>query len=155
MTELARDADGEIFAAVWGPLLRFARVLVGPSDAPDIVSIVVLRTLERRTLASLDDPRAYLMRAVLNESRTRRRRHRKLESVIDTIVASSTVQQIDRADVDMISVLMGLPIKQRAAVYFKYWVGLNSEETGDVIGCRPATVRRYLHLARAKLESRV
>jgi DNA-directed RNA polymerase specialized sigma24 family protein len=44
--------------------------LVGPDQAPDVVSTVVLRVLKRRHLSDLENPRAYLFRSVLNEARS-------------------------------------------------------------------------------------
>lgn len=46
-----------------------------------------------------------------------------------------------------------LPQQQRAAIYLSYSCGMPSNEVGDLMGCRPATVRRYVHLARRKLEA--
>ena len=57
-------------AAIWAQhrdeLTRYATVLVGPSEADDVLSTVVLRLLRRRSLGDLSDPRAYLFRSVLN-----------------------------------------------------------------------------------------
>jgi DNA-directed RNA polymerase specialized sigma24 family protein len=69
-------------AAIWNKhreeLVRYASILVGPDDAEDLLSAVVLRVLQKRRLADLDDARPYLFRAVLNEARsTARRRFRR------------------------------------------------------------------------------
>ncbi|MGC2240541.1 MAG: sigma factor, partial [Acidimicrobiia bacterium] len=68
--------------AVWNKyreeLIRYASMLVGPADAEDLLSSVVLRVLSRRRLSDLDDPRSYLYKSVTNEARSlirwRRRR---------------------------------------------------------------------------------
>lgn len=67
--------------AVWRKhseeLVRYASILVGPSDAEDLLSAVVVRVLAAKSsLSALDDPRPYLFRAVLNESKNHRRRFR-------------------------------------------------------------------------------
>lgn len=72
--------DAEIYEKHAGDLVRYATVLVGPDQAPDVVSTVVLRVLKRRNLSDLDNPRAYLFRSVLNESRSWARK-RKSESL--------------------------------------------------------------------------
>jgi RNA polymerase sigma-70 factor (ECF subfamily) len=41
---------------------------------------------------------------------------------------------------------------QRSATYFVYWADMSVAEAAAVMGVRPGTVKRYLHLARAKLE---
>jgi DNA-directed RNA polymerase specialized sigma24 family protein len=61
-------------AAVWrkhsAELVRYATVLVGPSEAEGVLSAVVVRGLRAKgSLDALDDPRPYLFRAVLNEAR--------------------------------------------------------------------------------------
>lgn len=46
---------------------------------------------------------------------------------------------------------MALPERQRAAVFLAYYEQYTPTEIATLMGCRPATVRRYLHLARRKL----
>lgn len=132
--------------------MRFATALVGSSDAADIVSIAVVRTLRGRPLNSLGNPQAYLMKAVLNEARAlgrdRARRHRLQERLSETPVL---VNSEPADNPDLVAAVRRLPVKQRAAVYLTYWADLDSVAAAEVMGCRPATVRRYLHLARSKL----
>lgn len=47
-------------------LVRYASVLVGPHDAPDVVADAVVATLERGSLSAVADLRAYWFRAVTN-----------------------------------------------------------------------------------------
>ena len=69
------DMDDE---AIWNKhrdeLVRYASVLVGPDDAEDLLSTVVLRVLQKQKLSDLDDARPYLFRGVLNEARSLGRR---------------------------------------------------------------------------------
>lgn len=44
-----------------------------------------------------------------------------------------------------------LPTKQRAAVYLTFWCGMPSGEVGEPMGCRPATARRCIHIAKKRL----
>jgi RNA polymerase sigma-70 factor (ECF subfamily) len=48
--------------------------------------------------------------------------------------------------------VLDLPPQQRAATYLVYWAGLTVAETADLIGIRPGTAKRYLHLARRTLK---
>jgi hypothetical protein len=41
-------------------LTQFATSLVGPSEAPDVVSIVILRCITRRRWHAIENQRAYL-----------------------------------------------------------------------------------------------
>ncbi len=63
------SGDSEVYEAVAPALVRFATALVGPADAPDVVSAVVVRVLGKRSLSSIEKPQAYLMQAVMNEVR--------------------------------------------------------------------------------------
>jgi RNA polymerase sigma-70 factor (ECF subfamily) len=145
--------DAAIYLQVRASLMRFATVLAGGDDADDIVSAVVVRTLERRTLSSLDDAQSYLMKAVLNEVRAQARRQRRFLRILSILGPPRAVDgpRIDD-ETGLVGALMALPPQQRAAVYLVYWEDLDSSEAADVMGCRAATVRRYLHLARRKLE---
>lgn len=138
--------DEAIYREHKDALVRYASVLAGPSNADDIVSTVVTRIYRKhRTLSDLDDPKPYLMRSVLNEAIDRKRRGDELPL---------KDQPIERAESrpDVLGAVMDLPIQQRAAIYWTYWIGMSSDEAADQMGCRPGTVRRYLHLARKKLE---
>lgn len=60
-------SDETLYTKHKNDLIRYATVLAGSSDPEDVLSTVVLRTLERQTLADLDDARAYLFRSILND----------------------------------------------------------------------------------------
>lgn len=139
------SSDEEIYLKHRDELMRYATALVGRDGAPDVVSTVVTKTLRtRRGLADLRDPRPYLMRAVLNESlRFRDKNWREPPYLVGVDAVESRPEVLDA--------VVGLPPKQRAAVYLSYWADLPSQETAKLMGCRPATVRRYLHLAKQKL----
>lgn len=91
-------------------LMRFATTLVGPSDAPDVVSDAMESLLRRGTLAQADNPRALMHRAVLRQSQSlhrstfrRNRRERRFRSemmienpelrpdVVDAVLAALVV----------------------------------------------------------------
>lgn len=136
-------------AAVWNKhreeLIRYASMLVGPADAEDLVSSVVVRILSRRRLSDLDNPRSYLYRSVLNEARSlvRRRRRERLSPGSDVLPPD--------IEPGVLAAVVDLPERQRAAVYLTYWRDLPIAEVAELMGCRPGTVKRYLHLARSRL----
>jgi len=128
--------------------MRYATALVGPDAAEDVVSTVVTRVLARPGgLGGLREPKQYLMRSILNEVRTRHR-ERVRRSVVHADVAVATTLQSDGYVVDVIE---ALPAQQRAAAFLVFYEEYSSSEAARLMGCRPATVRRYLHLARRKL----
>lgn len=136
--------------AIWrkhsSELVRFATVLVGPSDAEDLLSAVVVRVLGAKgSLEALDDARPYLFRAVLNEAKNHRRRSRRMPLVRED-------QHPIELRPEVLDAVMTLPPQQRAAVYLTYWRDLPIDETSELLGCRPGTVKRYLFLARNRLK---
>ena len=140
--------DAEVYQKHKDELMRFAAALVGPTDAADVLSNVVTRILAAgKSLGGFDEPRTYLMRAVLNESRSVHRARKPLPVI-------GTAEATDEANLrpDVLTAVAELPVRQRAVTYLVYWAGMTSDEVGRLIGARPATVRRYLHLARQKLK---
>lgn len=139
--------DAEIWLKLKNDLARYAAVLVGPSDAEDVVSTVFLRVLDRRRLADLDDARRYLFRAVLNECKTRRGRSRTRREMVDL-----TAQPPADPQPEILEAVLSLPMGQRAATFLVYWADMSVAGAAEMMGVRPGTVKRYLHLARSKLE---
>ena len=140
-------SSSEIYVKYRDALTRLAMVLVGPSDANDVISTVITRTIASgRSLGDLDNPRAYLMRAVANESKTLLRSRGRTTELVETIANNVAVPRPE-----VLRAVMALPPQQRAATYLVYWVGMNSREAAAVLRCRPATTRRYLLLARRRL----
>lgn len=139
--------DAEIWLKCKDDLTRYAGVLVGPSDAEDVVSTVFLRVLDRRRLEDLEDARRYLFRAILNECKTRRARSRTSLGLVDLPGPPPSDPQPE-----ILEAVLSLPLGQRAATFFVYWADMSVTETAEMMGVRPGTVKRYLHLARSKLE---
>ncbi len=133
--------------------MRFASSLVGWQNAADLVSEVMVSTLQQRSLVSLDDPRAYLMRAVLNRARSAGRRLAREQRALTRLDPNPTaVEPAVDSSIDLARMVRRLPVQQRAAVYLVYWEDLAPAEAARLIGVRPGTLRRYLHDARKKLE---
>ncbi len=138
--------DADLWVKYKDDLVRYAAVLIGPADAEDVVSTVVLRVLSRRRLGDLEDAGTYLFRAVLNECRTRGRR-RRTALVITDLPAPPPPEPRP----EVFQAVLALPVAQRAATFLVYWADMSVAEAAHVMGTRPGTVKRYLHLARNKL----
>lgn len=148
--DLTRDS-GVDDAAIWRKhkeeLIRYATILVGADHSEDVLSTVVERILRRHgSLSHLDDARPYLFRAVLNESRGRIRRRRAIPWEREFIEDHIGFRP------DVAAAVGSLPERQRAAVYLTYWRDLPVSEVANLMGCRPGTVKRYLHLSRDRLK---
>lgn len=139
--------DADIWLKCKDDLVRYASVLVGPGDAEDVVSTVFLRVLDRRRLDDLEDARRYLFRAVLNECRTRGSRRSSTSGFVDLPVPPPS-----DPEPEILDAVLSLPMRQRAATFLVYWADLSVAETAEMMGARPGTVKRYLHLARGKLK---
>lgn len=137
--------DEAIYREHKDALIRYATILAGPSNAEDLVSSVVARLYSsKRTLADLEEPRPYLMKSILHAAMDGRRRKPTLPLI------DQGIEPVESRP-DVLEAVLALPVRQRAAVYLTYWVGMTSEDVASDMGCGAATVRRYLHLARNKL----
>lgn len=146
------DTDREIYESIGGDLVRLATAMVGPDDAPDVVSCVVARRLARGPLSELRDARQYLMRGVVNEAKNVHRSRSRSAAALGRMGGPDFVR--DAADgrfPDVAERVMALPDRQRVAVFLVYWMGMSTPEASRVLGCRPGTLRRYLTVARKKL----
>lgn len=142
--------DAKVYQELRFELTRLATALVGPSEAEDVVSTVVVRVLERPGgLVGLNEPRPYLVKSVINEARSRLRTRRRWLSQPHSAESDSLI--VDYRD-ELVEMVRRLPVQQRAATFLVYWEGHTASSAAELMGCRPATVRRYLHLARQKLE---
>lgn len=143
--------DREIYEEIAPALMRYATALVGSDNAHDVVSTVVVRALGRTGgLAALNSAKTYLMKAVLNEATGMKRQRARRQTYPMAMVPEIGQHDVEVGDLD--SVVMDLPPQQRAAAYLVFYLEHTPTEAAELMGTRPATVRRYLHLARRKLQ---
>ncbi|MCP3994947.1 MAG: sigma-70 family RNA polymerase sigma factor [bacterium] len=146
------STDREVYEAVAPTLVRFATALVGPVDAADVVSAVVVRVLSKRSLSSIEKPEAYLMQGVMNEVRQLHRgRTRQRAALVRVGPGSSARDTAEIARTELTDAVMALPPRQRAAAYLVYWCDYTAVEAAELMGWSDGTVRRYLHIVRNKL----
>ena len=150
-------SDTELYRAHADELTRYATVLVGPDDAPDVVTDAVLAAFGSRRWRSVEHPRAYLFRAVLNtansrhRSTSRRRRREQLSVARETAGAAASPAPGEAIDVHR--ALAALSPQQRAVVYLAYWDDLTAEQIADTLDVSPGSVRKQLARARARLRT--
>ena len=133
--------------------MRFAASLVGREAAHDLVADAVTATIARRRLSDLENPQAYLMQAVLNGARSRGRSEVRERRAFSSLDRNPSIPEPEMADPRIVATVASLPVQQRAAIFLVYWEDLSPSEAAELMGVRPATLRRYLHLAREKLRS--
>ena len=142
--------DREVYEEIAPELMRYATALVGPDHAQDIVSTVVTRALNRSGgLVGLKKPKPFLMKSVLNESISFKRQRARRQTFPMARVPDVGVPDVDVGNLD--EVVMALPMQQRAGAYLVFFLEYTPSEAAEMMGIRPGTLRRYLHLARKKL----
>jgi RNA polymerase sigma-70 factor (ECF subfamily) len=146
----AAQSDAELYASLAPELIRFATGLVGRSDAPDVLSSAVVRSLSGRAWPTVENRRAYLYRAVFNEAhrwirRSAQRRERELRAATPTRWELPAFRPDVRAAVEQLSV------RQRAVIVLTYWADLDPATVASCLGISEGSVRRHLARARARL----
>lgn len=133
-------------------LTRYATGLVGPFDAPDVVTDACLRAFEGRGWADVLDRRAYLYRTVLSVAHdhhrsTLSRRLREMKFADRDQIPDPTTA----VDLEVLDAVERLSVQQRAAVFLTYWEDLSPDVVAERMGVSTGTVKRHLARARKRL----
>jgi DNA-directed RNA polymerase specialized sigma24 family protein len=95
----AERDDGALYRAHADELTRYATVLVGPDDAPDVVVDAVLAAFRSPGWAFVDNRRAYLYRAVFTRALSMRRSDaRRVRR--EMVVATPEITVVQESSVD-------------------------------------------------------
>jgi RNA polymerase sigma factor (sigma-70 family) len=143
--------DGEVYRTYADELLRFATALVGPAGAEDVLGDAVINAFASRSWAGVENRRAYLYRAVLNQARsvnrsTQRRLTREAASASDDRYDPPAVRT------EVLDAMRRLTVRQRAVVFLTYWVDLQPEAIAEQLQITSRTVQRDLRSAHGRLE---
>ncbi len=155
MMTVMTPSDTELYRRHADELIRYATVLVGPGDAPDVVTDAVLSAFASRGWRDVTHPRAYLYRAVLNtatswkRSSGRRERREVVVAMRPTPPATGSAA-VDGA-IDVHRALAHLSPQQRAVVFLTYWEDLDPAQIAATLGIADGSVRKQLARARAQL----
>ena len=146
-------SDTELYRAHAAELIRYATVLVGPDDAPDVVADAVIGAFTSPKWRHVEHPRAYLFRSVLNtatarhRSQTRRDRRERTVAVRSVLAAEPSSE----ARLDVHDALGRLSPQQRAVVFLAYWEDRTPADIAEILGIGEGSVRKQLARARAQL----
>jgi RNA polymerase sigma-70 factor (sigma-E family) len=150
-----RETFEEYVTARGAALLRFAFVLSGDHHrAEDVVQEVLSRLHGRwRRLEGVEQPDAYVRRAIVREYLAWRRRLGNRETPLAVPPERAGPDAADRlGDRDeMWRLLARLPRTQRAVLVLRYYEDLTDAQIADVLGCRATTVRVHASRAFARL----
>lgn len=124
------------------------------SEAEELTQDAFLKVFERwDDVRTMDDPRGYLYRTAMNAFRTfHRRAALGARRTIGLTPSDDGIAAIE-ADDAVFRALAPLSPRQRAAVVLIDLLGYSSEEAGDILGIRAATVRTHVARAHADLRT--
>lgn len=152
-----RYADFREFVQSRGAALsRAAYVLTGDHwAAEELLQDALARTVAHwRRVAAGGRPEAYVRRVMLNRMRSvwrgpGRRSHPTAEPPERPVDADQSGRSDDR--LVLAAALRGLPPRQRAVLYLRFYEDLSEREAAEALGCSLGTVKRQTHDALARL----
>ena len=151
---MVNRSDADLYGKHADELTRFATGLVGPHDAPDVVSAAVLTCMFSKGWSAVENPRAYLFRGVLNEAR---RHHRASSRRLAREHQAALPAAVDPPEVrpEILAAVMALSMRQRAVTILTYWSDLDPTSIALLLGVSEGSVRRHLARARSRLKERL
>jgi RNA polymerase sigma-70 factor (sigma-E family) len=138
-------ADFEEFVTARGPrLLRAAWLLTGDAHlAEDLVQTVLARMWPKWSRLADGSPEAYARKAMVNTYSSWWQRRWRGEVPHDVLPDALGTDMFTAVDLEhsLAAALRTLPARQRSVVVLRYFEDLSVEETAEVLGCRPGTVK--------------
>ena len=121
-------------------LVRLAHLITGSNAVAEVVVHDAFMAAFHRW-ESIDDPRGYMYRAVVNRSRSLLRRRR-----LELIHRSEQPGVILPPQIDEVWVALArIPARRRMVLVLRYYADLPVDEIADLMGTRPGTVRSLIH----------
>jgi len=149
MVQVSHD-PATVYAEHAAELVRYATLLAGPSGADDLVADACVKAFASPGWTAVENPRAYLYRAVLNEARQAARRDGRRADRERRVAARDRIEPAEPRP-DVLAPLQSLTDRQRAIVFFTYWQDRSTAEIADDLGIDQRTVQRELLAARTHL----
>ncbi|MEV7216854.1 SigE family RNA polymerase sigma factor [Kitasatospora cineracea] len=153
-----RELGFEGFAASrWPRLVRTAHLLTGDHhEAEDVVQATLAKVFRNWSrISRLDEPDAYVHRALVNNNLSRHRRRRVRQLLVPVLPDRAQPGGAGHRDVEERSVLLQalaeLPPRQRAVVVLRYWEDMSEQRVAELLGCSPGNVKSQASRGLAKL----
>jgi RNA polymerase sigma-70 factor (sigma-E family) len=125
-------------------LLRFGYVLTGDLHrGEELVQSALVTTYRRWKHLRLEEPHAYVRRAMINAHTSLWRRHRRetpMPESFDLTARGAGPEHYDEVDL-VLRALRVLPPRQRAVMVLRYYDDLSEAEIARALGCSPGTVK--------------
>lgn len=142
-------SDRETFASLYPTLRRFAAVVADLDiDPDDLVQDALASTLRRHELHELDQPLAYLKRAIVHAASNHRRRAGRFRRLLPNLASDPEVTDTYPSDLASLDVLS--PI-DRAVVFLADVEGETFTRVADELGITEAAARKRASRGRAQL----
>ncbi|MGR6321316.1 SigE family RNA polymerase sigma factor [Micromonospora soli] len=142
----------EFVQARYTDLLRTAYLLTGDRDAAqDLVHEALLKVM--RHWRRVDEPMAYVRRAMVNERTSRWRRiglRELLTSTVPDRVGPDSTDGVAVRD-ELLAALDRLPVRMRTVLVLRYWEDLPEAEVAAVMDCSLGTVKSQAARGLARL----
>jgi RNA polymerase sigma-70 factor (sigma-E family) len=157
-----RLMDFETFASArWPRLVRTAYLLTGDHhEAEDLVQATLAKVFTGWSrIRRLDEPDAYVHRALVNNNLSRYRRRRVLQFLTPVLPERASPESADggihgiEARSELIRALAQLPPRQRAVVVLRYWDDLSEQQTAEALGCSVGNVKSQASRGLSKLRA--
>jgi RNA polymerase sigma-70 factor (ECF subfamily) len=140
--------DKELIAELYPSLRRIAAVAGGVDVEPDdLVQEALVRTLTNRNLSELDNPLAYLRRAIVNLASNQRRSNARGQRAVARLSDSESLLPSYPADVEAI---LDLSPRHRAILYLVEVERVSYTEAADQLGITTAAARQLAARARKR-----
>lgn len=151
--EQVDHVDTELIRHLYPLLRRFAAVAAPwDMDPDDVLHGALAATLQTRRLGSLDDPEAYLRRAIVNHVRSELRSRRTSRSALRRLEAEISATT-DAAYPSDVAELMRLRPAERAILYLHDIEGYSFDEVAGMVGLAAGNVRVTASRARRRLKA--
>ncbi len=146
----ATSDDGDAwFGALYPQLHRVACVAApGDVDPHDLVQTALVRYLELRDRSSVQSPRAFLTKTIVNLASNERRSWSRRRAAVARLGRREDVQNEYPSD---LGDLERLPPRERAVLYLHYVDGLPFDDVGNLVGCTGAAARKAAERGRRRL----
>jgi RNA polymerase sigma-70 factor (sigma-E family) len=139
-------------------LVRFAFALTGDlGHAEDVVQTALAKTYSATRRHDLDDPEAYVRRAVVTANLSRFRRRRVVEDLVDVVPEESVAEQepvLEQREAVQ-ALLAALSPRQRIVLVLRYQEDWSELEIAAALGVSPGTVKTLASRALARLRTTV
>jgi RNA polymerase sigma factor (sigma-70 family) len=128
------------------------------ASADDLAQEAFVRLYRRvKSLEERDRLTGYVYRTVLNLARKHHRGHRRREAREGRFEhghARDRVAEVDARD-EIWQRLLRLPLRQRAALYLRYYEDLSEEGAAHVLGCSVSAVKSLTNHGLAALRTQI